>query len=251
MQIDLSQKVVAITGASSGIGEATALAAVEAGAAVALAARRSDRIEALAQRITDGGGQAIAFAADVGEEDQANAFVTDVKDRLGRLDALVNNAGVMLLGPIPGAPTEEWRRMVHVNLFGVLYCTHAALPIMLAQDGPARGHIVNVSSVAGRRASAGSGVYNLTKFGVNAFSEALRQEVAEQGVRVTIVEPGAVETELVGHNRDEIKALISDRIAEVEPMAPADIANAIVYALGQPPNVGINEILVRPTKQVR
>jgi NADP-dependent 3-hydroxy acid dehydrogenase YdfG len=155
MELDLAQKVVAITGASSGIGEATALAAARAGAAVALGARRTDRIEALARRITDEGGRAIAVAVDVGDEEQATAFVRRAHDELGRLDALVNNAGVMLLGPIAGAPTDEWRRMIHANVFGVLYCTHAALPIMLAQDGDPRGHVVNVSSVAGRRATAG------------------------------------------------------------------------------------------------
>jgi NADP-dependent 3-hydroxy acid dehydrogenase YdfG len=218
---------------------------------VALAARRGDRIDALAQRIGAAGGRAIAVATDVGEEDQAGAFIARVADELGRLDALVNNAGVMLLGPINGAPTEEWRRMVHANLFGVLYCTHAALGVMLAQDGPARGHVVNVSSVAGRLARAGSGVYNLTKFGVNAFSEALRQEHARDGIRVTVIEPGAVATELVGHNRPEIQERMRANFEGVEPLAAADIANAIVYALGQPPNVGINEILVRPTSQVR
>src|SRR5829696_1135247 len=187
MDVDLSNKAVAITGASSGIGEATALACAAAGASVALAARRADRIEALAQRIADehGPGRAVAIPTDVGDEQQARAFVARAHEQLGRLDALVNNAGVMLLGPIDGAPTEEWRRMVHVNLFGVLYCTHAALPLMRAQGS---GDIVNVSSVAGRVARAGSGVYNLTKWGVNAFSEALRQECVRDGIRVTLIE---------------------------------------------------------------
>jgi clavulanate-9-aldehyde reductase len=247
MELDLSGQVVAITGASSGIGEATALAAARAGAAVSLAARRTDRIEALAQRITGEGGRAIAIGADVGEEEQANAFVRRTHQELGRLDGLVNNAGVMLLGPIPGAPTEEWRRMVHVNVFGVLYCTHAAVPIMLEQRS---GTIVNVSSVAGRRATAGSGVYNATKFAVNAFSEALRQEVAEAGVRVTLIEPGAVSTELSGHNRPEIRERIAQRFSGVTRLDAQDIANAILYALGQPANVGVNEILIRPTNQV-
>jgi NADP-dependent 3-hydroxy acid dehydrogenase YdfG len=248
MDFDLSGQVVAITGASSGIGEATALAVAKAGGAVALAARRGDRIEALAERINGEGGRAIAVTADVGEEDQATAFVHRTHEELGRLDALVNNAGTMLLGPIENAPTDEWRRMVHANVFGVLYCTHAALPIMLEQGS---GIIVNVSSVAGRRATAGSGVYNATKFAVNAFSEALRQEVATRGVRVTVIEPGAVATELVSHNRPEIKQTIQGVLAEVTPMEAADIANAVVYTLGQPANVGINEILMRPTAQVR
>src|SRR5271170_1304349 len=198
MAIDLSNRVVAVTGASSGIGEAVALACASAGANVALAARRADRIERLRERIVEDGGRAIAVPTDVGEEDQARAFIERAHSELGRLDVLVNNAGVMLLGPIENAPTEEWRRMIHANIFGVLYCTHAALPLMHEQGG---GHVVNVSSVAGRIARAGSGVYNLTKFGVGAFSEALRQEGVASGVRVTLIEPGAVSTELVSHNR--------------------------------------------------
>jgi clavulanate-9-aldehyde reductase len=248
MNIDLSGQVVAITGASSGIGEATALAAAKAGAAVSLAARRADRIEALAARIADEGGRAIAVPTDVGEDDQAQAFVRRTIDGLGGLDALVNNAGVMLLGPIPGADTEEWRRMIHVNVFGVLYTTHAALPHLLEQGS---GSIVNVSSVAGRRATAGSGVYNLTKFGVNAFSEALRQEVAEHNVRVTVVNPGAVSTELREHLSPELQQSQRDRLSGVTPLAATDIANTIIYALGQPEHVSLNEILVRPTRQQR
>ena len=177
----------------------------------------------------------------------ARPFVERTHAELGRLDALVNNAGVMLLGPVEGAPTEEWRRMIHVNLFGVLYCTHAALPLMRAQGS---GHVVNVSSVAGRVARAGSGVYNLTKWGVNAFSEALRQECAGAGIRVTIVEPGAVETELPWHNRPEIQEQLRKRFGDIERLSAEDIANAIVFALGQPSHVSLNELLVRPTRQV-
>jgi len=247
MDTNLTDQVVAITGASSGIGEATAIACAQAGAHVALAARRSDRIEALAQRIErDHDVRALALTTDVADEAQARAFVERTHAELGRLDALVNNAGVMLLGPIDGAPTEEWRRMIHVNLFGVLYCTHAALPLMRAQRA---GHVVNVSSVAGRVARAGSGVYNLTKWGVNAFSEALRQECAGAGIRVTIVEPGAVETELPSHNRPEIQEQLRKRFGDIERLTSEDIANAIVFALGQPPHVSVNELLVRPSGQ--
>ena len=248
MAIDLTGQAIAITGASSGIGEATALACAQAGAAVALAARRMDRIEALAERISGDGGRAIAIETDVGDEQQARAFVERANEDLGSLDALVNNAGVMLLGPIEGAPTDEWRQMIHANVYGVLYCTHAALPIMRAQGS---GHIVTVSSVAGRFARAGSGVYNLTKFGVGAFSEALRQEVAPHGLRVTLIEPGAVATELVSHNRPEVREAIAGVLAEVTPMTSQDIAAAILYALGAPANVSVNEILIRPTRQVR
>ncbi|HWI71984.1 MAG TPA: SDR family NAD(P)-dependent oxidoreductase [Baekduia sp.] len=248
MDIDLSGQVVAVTGASSGIGEATALAAAEAGAAVALAARRTERIEALAARINDAGGRAIAVTTDVSDETQARAFVEATIGRLGRLDALVNNAGVMLLGPIPGAPTDEWRRMIDANIYGVIYTTHAAVPHLIERGS---GHVVTISSVAGVRASAGSAVYNLTKFGVNAFSEALRQELAEHNVRVTVVEPGAVTTELRDHLRPEIREQQNTRFAGVTPLAAADVANAVIYALGQPEHVSLNEILIRPTKQQR
>jgi clavulanate-9-aldehyde reductase len=248
MDIDLSDRVVAVTGASSGIGEATAFACAKAGAAVALAARRSDRIDALAQRIEGDGGRAIAVQTDVGEEDQARAFVERTNDEFGRVDVLVNNAGAMLLGPIIGAPTEEWRQMIHANVYGVLYCTHAALPLMAKQGS---GHIVNVSSVAGRFAREGSGVYNLTKFGVGAFSESLRQEGVRYGVRVTLIEPGAVATELIGQNRPEIIEQIGKTLGDVQPLAAEDIAAAVLYAIGQPANVSVNEVLVRPSGQAR
>ena len=246
MSIDLSNQVVAVTGASSGIGEATALACSRAGAAVALAARRADRIDALAERIIEQGGRAIAVPTDVGEESQARAFIARAHSELGRLDVLVNNAGVMLLGPLENAPTEEWRRMIHANVFGVLYCTHAALPLMREQGS---GHIVNVSSVAGRVARQGSGVYNLTKFGVGAFSESLRQEGVAMGVRVTLIEPGAVATELPSHNRPEVLEQMAKRFAGVTPLEADAIAGAVLYAIGQPPNVSINEVLVRPSGQ--
>jgi NADP-dependent 3-hydroxy acid dehydrogenase YdfG len=248
MAIDLSGQVVAVTGASSGIGEATALACARAGAAVALAARRADRIDELAGKIVADGGRAIAVPTDVGEEDQARAFLERAHAELGRLDVLVNNAGMMLLGPIGNAPTEEWRQMIHVNVFGVLYCAHAALPLMHAQGS---GHIVNVSSVAGRFARAGSGVYNLTKFGVGAFSEALRQECVALGVRVSVIEPGAVATELSSHNRAEIREQIATIFKEVEPLSAEDVADAIVYTISRPQNTSINELLIRPTGQVR
>jgi len=247
MAIDLSDRVVAVTGASSGIGEAIALGCARAGAAVALAARRADRIELLRQRIETDGARAIAVPTDVGEESQALAFIERAHAELGRLDVLVNNAGVMLLGPIENAPTEEWRRMIHANVFGVLYCTHAALPLMHAQGS---GHIINVSSVAGRVARAGSGVYNLTKFGVGAFSESLRQEAVALGVRVTLVEPGAVATELAGHNRPEVLEQMAKRFQGVTRLEAEDIANAVLYAIAQPPNVSINEVLIRPSGQL-
>jgi NADP-dependent 3-hydroxy acid dehydrogenase YdfG len=247
MSIDLSNQVVAVTGASSGIGEATALACARAGAAVALGARRAERIEELAGQIESQGGRAVAVPTDVSDEEQARAFLTRAHDELGRLDVLVNNAGVMLLGPIENAPTEEWRRMIEANVFGVLYCTHAALPLMHAQGS---GHIVNMSSVAGRVARAGSGVYNLTKHGVGAFSESLRQECVGLGVRVTVIEPGAVATELAGHNRPEVLEQMAKRFAGVTPLSAEDIADAIIYAISRPQNTSVNEVLIRPTGQV-
>ncbi len=247
---DLSGRVAAITGASSGIGEATAVALAGAGAAVTLAARRSDRIEELAKKIEADGGRALAIETDVGDEQQANAFVRDTKEQLGRLDILVNNAGLMLLGPVIGSDTEEWRRMVDVNLLGLLYCTHAALPIMGEQGS---GHIVNVSSVAGRFANFGSAVYNLTKFGVNAFSEALRQEVAPASVKVTVIEPGFVATELQGHNTHPmvLEAMENMRKEIGKPLEAEDIARSILYAVGEPEHVAVNEVLVRPAGQRR
>jgi NADP-dependent 3-hydroxy acid dehydrogenase YdfG len=247
MSYDLSGRAVAITGASSGIGEATAIHCARAGASVALGARRGERIEAIAARIEDEGGAAVAIQVDVAAEEQAHGFVRAARERLGRLDALVNNAGVMLLGPVEGADTEQWRRMIDVNVLGLLYCTHAALPIMREQGS---GHIVNVSSVAGRRASFGAAVYNLTKFGVTGFSEALRQEALHAGVRVTVVEPGFVETELLSHNDgfvQEAAEQVKQQTGEV--LRSDDVADAIVHALAVPPHVSINEVLVRPTGQ--
>jgi NADP-dependent 3-hydroxy acid dehydrogenase YdfG len=247
MSHELDNQVVAITGASSGIGEATAVACARAGASVALAARRADRIEALAERIAGEGGRALAVPTDVAQEAQARAFIERAHAELGRLDVLVNNAGVMLLGPIAGAPTAEWRQMIDANVYGVLYCTHAAVPLMAAQGS---GHIITISSVAGRVARAGSGVYNLTKFGVGAFSESLRQEAVPMGVRVTVIEPGAVATELAGHNRPEIREQIAKRFEGVARLAAEDIARAVLYAVTQPANVSVNEVLVRPSGQV-
>ena len=247
---DLSGGVAAITGASSGIGEATAVALADARMGVALGARRVDRIEALAERIAQQDGSATAIELDVTDEGSGRAFVAGARERLGRLDVLVNNAGVMLLGPVEGADTDDWRRMLDVNLLGVLLCTHAALPVMREQGG---GHIVNVSSVAGRSANAGSAVYNMTKFGVHAFSEALRQEALYANVRVTIVAPGYVDTELQGHNKNPAVVEATERFREEigDVLRSEDIADAIRYAVSRPEHVGINELLVRPTRQRR
>ncbi|HLM10648.1 MAG TPA: SDR family NAD(P)-dependent oxidoreductase [Thermoleophilaceae bacterium] len=243
----LEGSVAAVTGASSGIGEATSLALAAAGASVALGARRADRLEVLAERI---GERTLVRAVDVSDESQARAFIEDAHAELGGLDILVNNAGVMLLGPVAGASTDDWRRMVGVNLLGLLYCTHAALPLMGGRGG---GDIVNVSSVAGRRADAGAAVYNMTKFGVHAFSEALRQEALHAAVRVTTVAPGFVETELQGHNVDPVvrRAMEKSREQIGEVLRPEDIADAILHAVTRPPHVCVNEVVVRPTRQSR
>jgi NADP-dependent 3-hydroxy acid dehydrogenase YdfG len=249
----LNGTVALVTGASSGIGEATALALAEQGAAVALAARRKDRIDALAARITDGGGTAVAIEADVSSQEQAQALVDKAVADLGRLDTLINNAGVMLLGPAVGAPLEEWERMISVNVHGLLYCAHAALPHLLkaAGDSPRQvADMVNISSVAGRVARSGSGVYNATKWGVGAFSESLRQEVTRRHVRVSLVEPGAVATELVSHNRPEIREAMAAG-DDFEKMVPEDIADAIAFVVTRPWRVAINEVLIRPTEQER
>lgn len=243
----LDGRKILITGASSGIGEATAEAIVAEGGAVALGARRKDKLDELAGRLD---GAAYAIEADIGKEDEADDLVAQASERMGGLDGLVNNAGVMLLGLMQGADTAEWRRMVDVNILGLLYCTNAALPVI--RDGGG-GDIVNVSSVAGRSAAMGAAVYNFTKFGVVGFSEALRQEGAHIGVRVTCVEPGFVDTELQGHNENPmvVEQIEKMREATGKVLESADIANAIVYALAQPKHVSINEILVRPSTSVR
>ncbi|MGB2851218.1 MAG: SDR family NAD(P)-dependent oxidoreductase [Solirubrobacterales bacterium] len=242
--------MAAVTGASSGIGEATALALAGEGCAVALGARRKDRIEALAERIEADGGRALAIETDVSDEDSANAFIAGAHEQLGGLDILVNNAGVMLLGPVAGADTGEWRQMMEVNGLGLLYCTHAALPIMGAAGS---GHVVNISSVAGRSASMGVGVYNFTKWGVTGFSEALRQECSHANVRVTIIEPGFTESELAGHNTNP---MVLERVEQMreeygEILKSEDIADAIAWAVTRPNRVNVNEILIRPTGQTR
>jgi NADP-dependent 3-hydroxy acid dehydrogenase YdfG len=248
----LDGTVALVTGASSGIGEATAVALAAQGAAVAVAARRKDRLDELVSRISDDGGTALAIEADVTSQDQAKGAVERTVSELGRLDTLVNNAGVMLLGPIVDAPTEEWDRMIALNLQGLLYCSHAAIPHLLraAQDSP-RGvaDLINISSVAGRVARMGSGVYNLTKWGVGAFSESLRQEVTRRGVRVSLVEPGAVDTELTDHLRPEIQQTTRKRFEGVEKLEAADIAEAIEYIVTRPRRVAVNELLIRPTDQ--
>ncbi|BCL81751.1 oxidoreductase [Ktedonobacteria bacterium brp13] len=245
----LQGKVALVTGASSGIGAAAALALAAEGAHVAVVARRSERLQELVQHIYEQGGKALPVVADVADEGQVSAMIQHVRSTLGRIDILVNNAGVMLLGQIDGANTEDWRRMIAINVMGLMYTTHAVLPTMKEQHG---GHIVNISSVAGRIARAGSGVYNVTKWGVVAFSEALRQEVYKDNIRITVIEPGAVATELVDNITDEeAKQRQQEWLQGLTPLESEDIAAAIVYAVTQPARVSINEILIRPSQQDR
>ena len=249
---ELNGTVALVTGASSGIGEATARELASRGAAVALAARRVDRLDTLADEIQQKGGTALAIEADVTDQKQVQALVARTVDGLGRLDTVVNNAGVMLLGPIEDAPTEEWDRMIDLNLKGLLYVAHAALPHLLqaAEREPRQvADIVNISSVAGRIARRSSGVYNLTKWGVGAFSESLRQEVTGRHVRVSLVEPGAVDTELPSHIREEIRDQMMDRFTDMERLESEDIADAIAYIVSRPRRTAINELLIRPTEQ--
>jgi NADP-dependent 3-hydroxy acid dehydrogenase YdfG len=243
----LEGRVAAVTGASSGIGAATARALSRAGAAVAIGARRADRLRALSEQLE---GPHLAREVDVTDEEQSHGFVRSAHDELGGLHILVNNAGLMLLGPVSGADTEEWRRMIDVNLLGLLYCTHAALPLMQESGG---GDIVNVSSVAGRQAGAGGAVYNMTKFGVHGFSEALRQEALHAGVRVTVIAPGHVDTELQGHNVNPVVRAGLERAREQigEVLTAEDIAREIVHAVSRPSYVCLNEVVLRPTRQTR
>jgi NADP-dependent 3-hydroxy acid dehydrogenase YdfG len=241
-------KVALVTGASSGIGEATAVALAAAGAKVAVAARRADRLNVLAGRIETAGGIALAIEADVAKGDDVIAMVDKVVSEWGRLDILVNNAGVMLLSPAAEADLDDWRRMIELNLIGLMATTKAALPHLKA----AKGHVVNVSSVAGRVANPGASAYAATKFGVVAFSESLRREVYVDKVRVTVIEPGLVRTELGDHITNAAsKAGLDQRLATMEALTAEDIANAILYAVSQPPHVNVNEILIRPTDQER
>jgi len=248
----LDGAVALVTGASSGIGEATALALAAHGATVAIAARRRDRLESLAERLEGNGATALVIEADLTDPTQAEAAINRTAAELGRLDILVNNAGMMLLGPVVDADTTQWWRMLDINVNALLYCANAALPHLLgaAQDGPRNvADMVNVSSVAGRTVRRGSAVYNLTKHGVGAFSESLRQEVAGRHVRVSLVEPGATATELRSHNTQEIRDMQAQRFVGVRTMDADDIADAILYIVTRPWHVAVNEILIRPTEQ--
>ncbi|UAK26609.1 SDR family oxidoreductase [Sphingomonas nostoxanthinifaciens] len=238
---DLSGRVAVVTGASSGIGVATARLLVEEGVSVVLAARRADKIAALAAELGD---KAVAITADVGDAGQVDALFAQVRERFGGLDLLFNNAGVGINGPFADTRPEDWRTQIDANLYGVLNCTHAAIPLLRGRPG---AMISSVSSVGGRYGIAGWSVYNATKFAVVGFHDALRKELAADGIRVSVIEPGAVWTEW-GDNVPEEQ--MRKRREEIDALQPEDIAQALVYAFAQPPRVLVEEILIRPVKQV-
>jgi NADP-dependent 3-hydroxy acid dehydrogenase YdfG len=248
----LRDTVALVTGASSGIGEATALALAAEGATVALVARRRDRLDDLKARIETLGGRAVAVEADVSDREQATAAVGFVVDQLGRLDTLVNNAGLMRMGPAAEADPADWDRMIAVNVSGLLYVTRAALPhlISAAADSPRRvADVVNVSSTGGRVARPGTAVYSLTKFGIGAFSESIRQEVLADRVRVSLVEPGTVQTEITDHLPDADREVMERRTEGMVKLLPIDVAETVAFIMTRDRRVAVNEILVRSAEQ--
>ncbi|WP_303409708.1 SDR family oxidoreductase [Pontibacter coccineus] len=239
-------KIIVITGASSGLGAETARHLAAQGAFVALGARRADRIESLAEEINKNGGSAVAVATDVTKREQVQKLVDAAVKQFGRVDVILNNAGIMPLSPMERLNVDEWDQMIDVNLKGVLYGIAAALPYMKSQKS---GHIINVSSVAGHKVFHGSAVYSATKFGVRALSEGLRQEVKAYNIRTTIISPGAVQTELLDHiSERDIQQANQDFVGKVG-VTPDAFARLIAFAISQPEEVDINEILFRPTAQ--
>ncbi|WP_122419394.1 SDR family NAD(P)-dependent oxidoreductase [Pseudomonas viridiflava] len=252
MTLPLTGTVALVTGSSSGIGDATARALAARGARVALVARRKDRLDVLVAQIKEMGGSAFAVAADITDRNQAETAVQAVVEHFGRLDILINNAGLMLLGPIVGADPDEWNKMIAINQQGLLYMTHASLPHLLtaAQDGPRQvADIVNISSIAGRVAWANYGAYNMTKFGVNGFTESLRQEVTKRHVRVGVLEPGGVDTELGSHNSGVMRESIDAFYETTEVLQAEDIADGVTYMVTRPRRASISELWIMPTDQ--
>lgn len=248
----LSETVALVTGASSGIGAATARALATEGASIALVARRRDRLNALADEIAAAGGRAMAVPADVTDAEQVAVAVATTVGEWGRIDTLVNNAGLLRMGDAAEAPLSDWEALVSVNIHGVLYATRASLPhlIAAAEDSP-RGvaDVVTISSTGGRVARPGTAVYSLTKFGVNAFSEGIRQELIGKRVRVGIVEPGTVETEIFDHLDPQALTAQKARTAGMVKLTPEDIADAVAYMVTRDRRVAVNEILVRAAEQ--
>ena len=245
----LEGRVALVTGASSGIGEATALALADAGAKVAIAARRRERLDDLGHRIAATGGEALVLEADLLDEHVAQRIVADTESHFGRLDVLVNNAGVMYLEPVAEADLGRWRRMLELNVLSLIASTQAALAGMRARRD---GHIVNIASTAGRIANPNAAAYSATKFGVVAFSEALRREVYADNIRVSVIEPGVVETELRDHiGHAATQANLNAWAGGMRQLQSQDVAEAIVFCVTRPAHVNVNEILMRPTDQER
>jgi NADP-dependent 3-hydroxy acid dehydrogenase YdfG len=246
MTDNIAGKVIVITGASSGMGAAAARHLAAKGACVVLGARRSDRIAALAAEITTAGGKATAVVTDVTKREDLRKLVDTAVETYGRVDVLINNAGIMPLSPLERLKVDEWDRMIDVNLKGVLYGVAAALPHMKEQRS---GHIINLSSVAGHKLFAGSAVYSATKFAVRALSDGLQQEMAPYNIRTTIISPGAVKTELLDHiSEHDVQEANRDYVAQVG-VPPETFARLVAFAISEPEEVGINEILFRPTAQ--
>jgi NADP-dependent 3-hydroxy acid dehydrogenase YdfG len=247
MAVSIAGRVALVTGASSGFGEATALELARAGVKVALTARRVDRLNDLKGRIEAAGGEAFVFEADFSKEAEAIAAVRAAEEHFGRLDILINNAGVMYLESVATADLARWRSMFELNLLGLIAATQAALPGMTARKS---GHIVNISSTAGHYANATMSAYAATKWGVRAFTESLRREVFKSNIRTTIISPGMAATELRDHIGDPaVKAALNMRAGTMRQLEAQDIAEAILYAVTRPDHVGINEILMRSVDQ--
>ena len=244
--VGIAGKVVVVTGASSGLGEATARLLSAQGATVVLGARRTDRLQSLAKELAENGGKALAIALDVTSRDQVTSLVDSAVQNYGRIDVMINNAGLMPQAPLERLKVDEWDRMIDVNIKGVLYGVAAALPHMQRQKS---GHFINVSSVAGHKVGPGFAIYAATKFAVRALSEGLRQEVKPYNIRTTVISPGAVATELPDSITDpDAEARVKNFYSQVA--VPADsFARAVAFAISQPEEVDINEILYRPTKQ--
>ena len=253
MTSPLANTVALVTGASSGIGAATALKLASLGATVALVARRQDRLKEIATSIREAGGQAIVVEADITGKEQAAGAVAQVVSVLGRLDILINCAGLMLIGNTVGADISDWDKMVQININGLLYTTHAALPHLLkaAESGPRKvADLVNVSSVGAFQVNPINNVYTMTKVGVNGFSESLRQEVTKRHVRVGVIEPGSVSTELASHNKPEVvEKILAPFFSEIETLEPEDIADAIAYMVTRPRRAAVAKLWVGPTEQ--
>ncbi|HET8941584.1 MAG TPA: SDR family NAD(P)-dependent oxidoreductase [Rudaea sp.] len=245
----LDGRVALITGASSGIGAATARVLAAAGATVAITARRTQRLDELSAELKKTGTDVLTIAADLVREEENRRIVAETQAHFSRLDILVNNAGVMHLAPVDAADAADWRRMLELNVLGLMISSQAALPGM-RQRGD--GHIVNISSTAGRISNPNAAGYSASKFGVVAFSEALRREVCKDGIRVSVIEPGVVETELREHiAHAETRTAIDAWAASMRQLQSVDIANAVLYCVSQPAHVNVNEILIRPTDQER